>query len=215
MRRFRDRDEAGEVLGLLLAETIGTITEGIVLGLPRGGVPVAARVATRFGLPLDVFIVRKLGLPRREEYAMGAIASGGVVVLDESVVRRFGISDADVTAVMEREAHELARREEMYRGDRPALDLEGRRVILVDDGVATGSSMRAAIEAVKAYEPSELIVAVPVAPRSAAAEFDPLVDRFIVALTPRMFQAVGLWYDDFTQTSDRQVQALLRSDERN
>jgi putative phosphoribosyl transferase len=141
---------------------------------------------------------------------MGAIASGGVTVLDDSVMRRFGVSKADVATVMEREVRELGRREEMYRGDDVALDLEGRCVVLVDDGIATGSSMRAAIEAVKAYEPSELIVAVPVAPRSAVLDFDPVVDQFIAALTPRTFQAVGMWYDDFSQTSDEEVRSALR-----
>jgi predicted phosphoribosyltransferase len=209
MTRFRDRTDAGQILGDLLASRLSDIHDGVVLGLPRGGVPVAAAVASHLGLPLDVFVVRKLGLPGRPEYAMGAIASGGVTVIDESVVRRFGIPDSDVTAVIQREAAELSRREEAYRGDDAARDLEGRCVILVDDGIATGSSMHAAVEAVRAYGPSELIVAVPVAPRSAEMEFDPVVDRFFVAFTPRAFQAVGLWYEDFTQTSDEEVRAAL------
>jgi predicted phosphoribosyltransferase len=209
MRRFMDRNEAGRILGDLLTDRLITVPNGIVLGLPRGGVPVAAGVATRLDLPLDVFVVRKLGLPGHPEYAMGAIASGGVTVLDESVIRRFSIPDTDVAAVMQSEAQELARRERLYRGERAAPVLGGRSVVLVDDGIATGSSMLAAIKAIRADDPSELIVAVPVAPRSAKAEFDPLVDLFIAALTPRMFQAVGLWYDDFAQTSDDEVRELI------
>ena len=209
MRRFRDRYHAGDLLGDLVAERLGEIGSGIVLGLPRGGVPVAARVAEHLGLPLDVFTVRKLGLPGHSEYAMGAIGSGGVTVLNEDAVARFGIDQGTIDAVAERELRELERRERLYRGDRPPLDLANKDVILVDDGVATGASMRAAIEAISAYGPASLIVAVPVAPTSAERELGPLVDSFISLSTPTPFRAVGLWYRDFTQTSDDEVRALL------
>ena len=166
MERFRDRVHAGELLADVL-DARRSSDDGIVLALPRGGVPVAARVAERLGLPLDVFIVRKLGLPGRSEYAMGAIASGGVLVINEDAVTRLGITQEAIDTVAERELRELERREVLYRGDRPPLDLASRDVILVDDGIATGASMHAAIEAIKAYGPRSLLVAVPVAPLSA------------------------------------------------
>ena len=212
MKRFRDRKQAGEALGEFLDANIGDVSRGIVLGLPRGGVPVAARVAHRLELPLDVFIVRKLGLPGHTEYAMGAIASGGVTVLNEDAVKRLGIDGATVEKVAEKERLELERRERLYRGDRPPLDLATRDVILVDDGIATGSSMLAAIEAIKANEPSSLVVAVPVAPRSAEHAIGPLVDRYFALATPTPFQAVGWWYQDFNQTSDAEVRSLLYSE---
>ena len=208
MERFRDRVHAGDLLADVLDARRG-IDDGIVLALPRGGVPVAARVAQRLGIPLDVFIVRKLGLPGRSEYAMGAIASGGVIVINEDAVTRLGITQEAIDAVAERELQELERREVLYRGDRPPLDLASRDVIIVDDGVATGASMHAAIEAVKAYEPRSLVVAVPVAPASAQSEFEGVVDAFIALSTPTPFHAVGLWYDDFTQTTDDEVRSLM------
>jgi putative phosphoribosyl transferase len=208
MKRFRDRVHAGDLLADVLEAHRG-IDDGIVLALPRGGVPVAARVAGRLGIPLDVFIVRKLGLPGHSEYAMGAIASGGVIVINEDAVTRLGISQEAIDAVAERELRELERREELYRGDRPPFDLQSRDVVLVDDGVATGASMHAAIEAVKAYEPRSVVVAVPVAPVSAREEFERLVDAFIALSTPVPFHAVGLWYDDFTQTTDDEVRSLM------
>jgi putative phosphoribosyl transferase len=209
MKRFRDREEAGELLGALLVADIGDLSEGIVLGLPRGGVPVAARVAARLSLPLDVFIVRKLGMPGHEEYAMGAIASGGVMVLNDQAVTGAGISAEAIQRVAARELAELERREKVYRGDRPPLELAGRDVILVDDGIATGSSMRAAIEAIRIDQASSLTVAVPVAPRSTKGEIGPLVDRYFALRTPTPFSAVGWWYQDFTQTSDDEVRSLL------
>jgi putative phosphoribosyl transferase len=211
MERFRDRLHAGDLLADVLDARRG-IDDGIVLALPRGGVPVAARVAQRIGIPLDVFIVRKLGLPGRSEYAMGAIASGGVIVINEDAVTRLGISQEAIDTVAERELQELERREVLYRGDRPPLDLASRDVILVDDGIATGASMHAAIEAITAYGPRSLLVAVPVAPMSAQSEFEGFVDEFIALSTPTPFQAVGLWYDDFTQTTDDEVRSLM-SDE--
>ena len=208
MKRFRDRVHAGDLLANVLDAHRG-IDDGIVLALPRGGVPVAARVAGRLGIPLDVFIVRKLGLPGHSEYAMGAIASGGVIVINEDAVTRLGISQEAIDAVAESELRELERREVLYRGDRAPLDLRSRDVVLVDDGVATGASMYAAIEAIKAYEPRSLLVAVPVAPVSAHEEFEGLVDAFIALSTPVPFHAVGLWYDDFTQTTDDEVRSLM------
>ena len=211
MERFRDRVHAGDLLADVLDARRG-IDDGIVLGLPRGGVPVAARVAERLDIPLDVFIVRKLGLPGRSEYAMGAIASGGVIVINEDAVARLGITQEAIDTVAERELQELERREVLYRGDRPPLDLASRDVILVDDGIATGASMHAAIEAIKAYGPRSLLVAVPVAPLSAQSEFEGFVDAFIALWTPTPFQAVGLWYDDFTQTTDDEVRSLMSGD---
>jgi putative phosphoribosyl transferase len=208
MERFRNRVHAGELLADVLDARRG-IDDGIVLALPRGGVPVAARVAQRLGIPLDVFIVRKLGLPGRSEYAMGAIASGGVIVINEDAVTRLGISQEAIDTVAERELRELERREVLYRGNRPPLDLASRDVVLVDDGIATGASMHAAVEAIKAYGPRSLLVAVPVAPMSAQSEFEGFVDEFIALSTPTPFQAVGLWYDDFTQTTDDEVRSLI------
>jgi putative phosphoribosyl transferase len=209
MKRFRDRYEAGDLLGEFLMSEIGKLDGGIVLGLPRGGVPIAARVASRLGLPLDVFIVRKLGMPGHAEYAMGAIASGGVMVLNEDAVRRMGIDSATIEAVAEEELLELERRERLYRGGTPPLELADRDIILVDDGIATGSTMRAAIKSIRINEASSLTVAVPVAPRSAEAEIGPLVDRYFALRTPTPFSAVGWWYHDFTQTSDGEVRSLL------
>jgi putative phosphoribosyl transferase len=208
MERFRDRLHAGDLLADALEARRG-MNDGIVLALPRGGVPVAARVAQRLGIPLDVFIVRKLGLPGRSEYAMGAIASGGVIVINEDAVTRLGISQEAIDTVAERELRELERREVLYRGNRPPLDLASRDVVLVDDGIATGASMHAAVEAIKAYGPRSLLVAVPVAPMSAQSEFEGFVDEFIALSTPTPFQAVGLWYDDFTQTTDDEVRSLI------
>lgn len=207
--QFRDRVHAGELLGELLAREVGELDNGIVLGLPRGGVPVAAAVARRLGLPLDVYLVRKLGVPGHEEYAMGAIASGGVRVLNEEAVRTLGIDQATIDAVAERELVELQRREHIYRGDRPPLDLEGKEVILVDDGIATGASMRAAIEAVRSSHPASIIVAVPVTPISTGEALAGIADRVVALTTPDPFYAVGWHYNDFTQTTDDEVRRLL------
>ncbi|MEN8237912.1 MAG: phosphoribosyltransferase [Actinomycetota bacterium] len=209
MKRFRDRRHAGELLADVLAERLGDVEDGIVLALPRGGVPVAERVAARLHLPLDVFIVRKLGFPGHREYAMGAIASGGITVFNEDAVARLGVDEDILDATVESESLELERRERLYRGERAPLKLSGRDVILVDDGVATGASMRAGIEAIKAHGPSSVVVAVPVAPTSAERDFGKLVDSFIALSTPTPFQAVGLWYHDFTQTTDDEVRSLL------
>ena len=207
--RFRDREHAGDVLANLVSETVRDVTDGIVLGLPRGGVPVAARVATFLGLPLDVFLVRKLGLPGHEELAMGAIATGGVRVLNNDVLTHYGIAETTVDKVAAYELVEIQRRERLYRGDRPTLDLGGRDVILVDDGIATGASIRAAIKAVAATDARSVVVAVPVAPVSWRSEMPASVDELIVVQTPEPFSAVGWWYRDFTQTTDGEVQELL------
>lgn len=205
---FSDRRHAGR----LLAEKLNPLArqrDVIVLGLPRGGVPVAYEVARALDAPLDVFIVRKLGLPGHEELAMGAIASGGVRVLNREIVEAMGISEKLVERVAAEQQRELERRAREYRGNRPQLDVFRKTVVLVDDGLATGASMRAAIEALRALKPARLIVAVPVAAPSTCAELGALVDEIVCAVTPEPFYAVGLWYADFSETSDEEVRALL------
>ena len=207
--RFRDRVEAGQLLGREVARRIGKRDNVIVLGLPRGGVPVAFHVAQALDAPMDVFIVRKLGVPGHEELAMGAIASGGVRVLNRDVLSYVPIPQKTIDAVAAREEEELRRRERSYRGARPPLQLRGRTVVLVDDGLATGSTMRAAIAAVRKMEPQAIVVAVPVAAPQTCDEFRNEVDEMICLRTPDPFQAVGLWYDDFSQTTDQEVHDLL------
>ena len=209
-RLFRDRREAGRVLAGLL-EHHRDRPEVIVLGLPRGGVPVAYEVAAHLGAPLDVFLVRKLGVPGHEEVAMGAIASGGTLVLNEDVVRGLGIRPEVVQQVTEREGRELLRREQAYREGRPAPELAGRTVIVVDDGLATGASMRAAIQALRRLRPARIVVAVPAAPESTCRELEALIDEVVCATTPTPFLAVGEFYWDFTQTTDEEVRDLLRA----
>jgi len=211
MVTFRDRNHAGELLGELLSRILGDVSNGIVLGLPRGGVPVAARVAERLHLPLDVYLVRKLGVPGHDEYAMGAIASGGVRVLNHDAISKLRISPETIDAVARRELVELERREMAYRGARPPLDVAGKNVIIVDDGIATGASMRAAIKAIHLAQPPSVTVAVPVAPPSTVAEMRKLADRVIALQTPELFYAVGMHYRDFTQTTDDEVRDLLRT----
>ncbi len=204
---FRDRSAAGLELAKRL-QTEGYGSEALVLALPRGGVPVAFEVAKTLTAPLDVFIVRKLGTPGQEELALGAIASGGVQVMNDDLVARLNIPEHLVERVVERERAELARREHLYRNNRPPLKLEGRTVILIDDGLATGASMRAAVAALKQRQPDKLVVAVPVAAPDTCAAFQPEVN--IVCLeTPTPFYGVGRWYASFAQTSDEEVQALL------
>jgi erythromycin esterase-like protein/predicted phosphoribosyltransferase len=207
-RVFRDRRDAGRVLAERLAH-YNDRADVVVLALPRGGVPVAYEVATALHRPLDVFLVRKLGVPGHEELAMGAIASGGVVVLDDDVVRGLGLSAEAVRQVAEREARELRRRELAYHEGRPMPDVKGKVVILVDDGLATGSSMRAAIVALRRYAPARVVVAVPAAPQSTCEELAAEVDEVVCATTPSPFHAVGASYWDFTQTSDEEVRTLL------
>jgi len=205
---FRDRTEAGRQLARELSDYVGR-SDIIVLGLPRGGVPVAYEVARALGAPLDVFVVRKIGLPQHEELAMGAIASGGARVLSEDVIRMYGVSRDDIERVTAVESRELARRERQYRGDRPFPDLSGKTVILVDDGLATGSSMRVAVLALRQEKPKAIVVAVPVAAAETCEAFRDVSDDIVCAITPEPFYAVGLWYEDFSQTSDEEVHDLL------
>jgi predicted phosphoribosyltransferase len=205
-RLFDDRREAGRILADCLSHYRGD-REVVVLGLPRGGIPVAYEVAEALRAPLDVFVVRKLGMPGHEEYAMGAIAGGGVIVTDSDA--RMRVPQAAFDAVVEREKRELARRESLYRHGRPALALNGRKVILVDDGLATGSTMKAAIRAVRLHNPGRIIAAAPVAAESTCAELEALADEVVCAEKPQPFWAVGPWYRDFGQTSDTEVRALL------
>jgi putative phosphoribosyl transferase len=206
--RFRNRAEAGRTLARLLSRYAGR-DDVVVLALPRGGVPVAFEVARELGAPLDVFVVRKLGLPGHEELAMGALASGGLLVLDENLIRRLGLGNAELERAVALELRELDRREQVYRGDRDQFDLSGKTVILVDDGLATGATMKAAALAVRQHNPARIVVAVPVASRRTCDEFRADADEIVCAVTPEPFHAVGLWYDDFSQTSDDEVQELL------
>lgn len=205
---YANRQQAGQVLADLLRD-YAVKENSIILALPRGGVPVAYEIATKLSLPMDIFIVRKLGVPGHEEYAMGAIASGGTVVFNEDVVYGLHISNTAINEVLQKEELELERRDKVYRGNKSPLQLTGKTVILVDDGIATGYTMRAAIAAVKQKNPVKLMVAVPVAARSTCAEMASLVDKIICPLQPANFYAVGLWYDDFSQTSDEEVIHLM------
>jgi predicted phosphoribosyltransferase len=207
-KRFRDRREAGRLLAARLSAYAGR-PGVLVLALPRGGVPVAAEVARALEAPLDVFVVRKLGVPGHEEFALGAIATGGVRVLNDDVVRTLRIPAHVIDAVTAKEQEELARRERVYRGDRPPLDVRGRTVILVDDGLATGATMHAAIRALRQQQPARIVVAVPTASRETCDELRTEVDDVICATTPDPFYAVGLWYEDFSQTTDEEVRELL------
>jgi putative phosphoribosyl transferase len=207
-RPFADRREAGRVLSGELTSFAGR-RDVIVLGLPRGGVPVAFEVAKALDVPLDIFLVRKLGAPGHEELAMGAIASGGVVVVNDEVVRALKISPDAVSVEVESEREELMRREAIYRGGRHPLDVRGKTVILIDDGLATGSTMRAAVTALRQKEPARVVVAVPVGAASTCAEFQTIADLCVCAIAPENFRAVGLWYDDFAQILDDQVCDLL------
>ena len=209
--RFRDRPEAGRSLAQLLGSYAGR-PDLLVLALPRGGVPVAFEVAMTLDAPLDVFLVRKLGVPGREELAMGAVATGGVRVLNEGVVEGLHIADSVIESVAQEQMLELERREQAYRGERPPPEVAGRTVILVDDGLATGTSMRAAVAALgrsPSGRPARLVVAVPVGSPVTCAEIGAEVDEIVCAATPEPFFAVGLWYDDFSQTTDEEVRALL------
>jgi predicted phosphoribosyltransferase len=192
-------------------QSYGGRDDAIVLGLPRGGVPVAFEIAETLGAPLDVFVVRKLGVPGHEELALGAIASGGVRVVNRRVVEQLSIPLDRVEAIAADEGRELARRERGYRGERPPPDLTGRTVILVDDGLATGATMLAAIRAVRQQRPARVVVAVPVAPQEVCEALRREADDLACLLTPAVFRSVGTWYDDFSQTSDDEVRALLRA----
>lgn len=204
---FRDRGEAGKKLGAALGKFAGT--DAVVLALPRGGVPVGFEVAQALHVPLDVFVVRKLGVPGQEELAMGAIASGGVRVLNHTIIDGLAIPPEQIDAVAAREARELERRESAYRGARGPVDVKGRVAILVDDGVATGSSMRAAVTALRLKGPGEIVVAVPVASRYICDELQEESDQTLCLYTPLDFFAVGQWYQEFSQTTDEEVRTLL------
>jgi putative phosphoribosyl transferase len=205
---FRNRTDAGRQLAVKLKRYAGR-DDVVVLALPRGGVPVGYEVAQALAAPLDVFLVRKLGVPGREEFAMGAIASGGIRVLNPDAVRALGIPAEVIDQVAEQERRELERREREYRDSRPAPDITGKIVILVDDGLATGSTMRAAIRALRRREPGRIVVAVPVGAPETCADFQDEADEAICAREPEPFYAVGAWYDDFSQTTDEEVRRLL------
>ena len=205
---FPDRVEAGRLLGVKLSKYAGR-DDVIVLGLPRGGVPVAYEVARALRVPLDVFIVRKLGVPGFEELAVGAIASGGVRVLNEDVARALPNADEIIESVTAKETAELQRREQSYRDGRPAPELGGKTVILVDDGLATGATMRAAVKALRQRGAAKIVVAVPVGPPDTCREFEDEADEVVCASEPEFFQAVGQYYEDFSQTSDDEVRDLL------
>jgi putative phosphoribosyl transferase len=205
--RFQDRAQAGRLLAEKLAGFSGR-PDVVVLGLPRGGVPVAFEVAQRLKASLDVFLVRKLGVPRHEELAMGAIASGQICILNDNVIQSLGISPDVIEKAIARERPELEKGEQVFRL-RPPLELRDRVVILVDDGLATGATMRAAVMAARERHPARVVVAVPVAARDAHQQFEKQADEFVCVQTPPNFEGVGQWYEDFTQTSDEEVRALL------
>jgi predicted phosphoribosyltransferase len=207
-KRFNDRKEAGELLAQRLMH-YAQRDDVMVLALPRGGVPVGYIVARELQVPLDVLLVRKLGFPGQEEYAMGAIASGGVCVLHDDVIERYGISKAEVDAVKQRELREIERREIAYRANRPAPPLHGRVVIIVDDGIATGATMFAAVKCLRQSQPARIVAAVPVAPPDTCQQLKSRVDEIVCLSTPEPFYAVGTWYKNFGQTSDDEVKSLL------
>jgi putative phosphoribosyl transferase len=208
--RYRDREDAGQRLATELA-SYADRDDVVVLALPRGGVPVAFEIARRLHAPLDVFLVRKLGVPGHPELAMGAIASGGVRVLSHDIIRQLAVTPEEVEAATAREGVELDRRDRMYRGGRPATPLAGRTVILVDDGLATGATMEAAIQAVRQSHPARVVVAAPVGAAETCQRLRALADEVVCASMPDYFQAVGLWYERFDQTSDEEVIELLRT----
>jgi predicted phosphoribosyltransferase len=213
MRRevFRNRREAGAALARKLEHHKGR-DDVVVLGLPRGGVPVAFEVARALGAPLDVLLVRKLGAPGQRELAMGAIATGGVRVLNEEVIAWHGVSLDEIESVARIEAAELGRREQAYREGRPGAEVKDRVVLIIDDGLATGSTMKAAVKALRARSPARIVVAVPVGPPESCRELSSLADEVVCVSQPDSFFAVGQWYIDFSQTSDEEVCALLRAD---
>ena len=206
--RFRDRSDAGRQLAARLQQYRGR-ADVVVLALPRGGVPVGAEIARALGVPLDVFVVRKLGVPGHEELAMGAIASGDARVLNEEVLGRVGISPATLDAVTAREREEVVRRERLYRGDRPPPEVGGKSVIVVDDGLATGATMRAAVAALRAQDPARIVVAVPTGAADTCRELRSRADEVVCLIAPDPFLAVGFWYDDFGQLTDEHVRTLL------
>ena len=209
---FRDRADAGRTVAAHLAHLAGR-DDVVVLALPRGGVPVAYEVARALRAPLDLFLARKLGVPGQPELAMGAIASGGVRVLHQAVIDALAISPEAIEQVAAREGAELARREQMYRRGRPTLDVAGRTAVVVDDGLATGATMRAAVTALRAQLAGRIVVAVPVGPRETCEEMAAEADEVVCARIPRSFHAVGQWYDNFSPTTDDEIRALLALEE--
>lgn len=207
---FRDRTEAGQVLAQSL-QTYKNRPDVLVMGLPRGGVPVAYEVARELNVPLDVFVVRKLGVPGHEELGMGAIATGDVRILHEGIIRDLGISPQTIEIVTENERRELRRRENLYRGDRPPPRIRNQVIVVVDDGLATGSTMKAAVAALRQQQPARIIVAVPTAPAETCAELGTMADEVVCPITPEPFYAVGGSYADFQQTTDQEVRNLIRS----
>lgn len=205
---FHDRTDAGKQLARILPESIKN-RDPVILALPRGGVPVAAEIARSWGVPFDILVVRKIGVPGAEETAMGAIAGSGIKVLDRNLINRLGLGEEEVEAVVERELSELRRREKLYRGDRPAPDIDGRTVVLVDDGIATGSTMIAAITLLRSQRAGRIVVAAPVAAPVTVERLREKADDVFIVLEPEYFRAVGRWYDDFSETSDDQVRSLL------
>jgi putative phosphoribosyl transferase len=214
MRAFRDRRDAGRKVAQRFDAFAGK-SDVIVLALPRGGVPIAYEIAMRIGAPLDILVVRKLGVPGHEELAMGAIASGGIRVIDQRTVSRLGISREQVEAVEHRELAELERRERTFRAGRPTLDVENKTAIVVDDGLATGASMAAAIDALRTKHPARIVGAVPVASPDTCEAMSERADEMICLYTPARMYAVGVWYEDFTQTTDAEVRELLDAAARN
>lgn len=208
MDKYHNRQEAG----IILAKHLKAIThqeDKIVLALPRGGVPVAFEIAKQLSAPLDVFIVRKLGVPGHEELAFGALATGGAHVFNDEIIQSLQLDDVEIKKVIAKEEKELKRREIAYRDNAPLPKLKGKTVILVDDGIATGATMRVAIQSLRQFSPKKLIVAVPVADYDLSQKLEPLADEFICPLRPKHFYAVGAWYDDFGQTEDEEVHQLL------
>jgi predicted phosphoribosyltransferase len=208
MAQFKDRRDAGRILAQDLSAYAGR-SDVIVVALPRGGVPVAYEVALALSTPLDIFLVRKLGLPGHEELAVGAIASGGIRVLNEDIIHALYVPEEMINNVARHELRELQRREQLYRGERPALDVHDKTVILIDDGLATGASMRAAVAGLRAQQPARIVIAVPAAAPETCNAFEFKVDEIICSITPEPFLGVGRWYEDFSQITDEQVRALL------
>jgi putative phosphoribosyl transferase len=206
--QFHDRTEAGQLLATQLAEYANQ-PDVWVLGLPRGGIPIAYEIAQALNLPLDICLVRKLGVPDQPELAMGAIAPSEVLILNHDIIKALGVSKQALEQVIEQESQELERRAHAYRGDRPEPDITGKTVILVDDGIATSSTLRAAIATLRQKHPRSIVVAVPVAPIAACEALSPLVDKLVCLTLPEPLHSIGMWYVDFSQTSDEEVQKLL------